>query len=416
MSDQDVVSLRDTTTEGDAQAVGAAYNLDMKDGYVYDEHGNQIDRWKPADEDRTPLLANYMREQHAMRAAYALSQTDPDRARLMLRQYDMDERLITMDLGPTDVHIASAMPNFASGYTNEAPIADLVAPPLLVGKQTDDYFQFAKEDAFQRVSPLQTAGGGEPGEVSPRLSNAQYSAKGRALAGWVSTEVSANEDVPLRILQATMRRVIGALELEREIRVQAKFGVSTAYDSSVVTTLTSGFQWDGGASSDPIKDIHTQMLASWGPITGIVLSWPLFMAFQRNSVVKSYIFAKNSIEPIPNAQRMGPILDLPPIHVGKMQYINDSGVKTYVWGNNALFIRQPLQMPPTDQQDVATGYTFRWSTPKAPNGSVSGGFVVRQFFTENRGALGGQKIVCAHYDDERITSQFAAGLIVNAYQ
>lgn len=419
MSDENVLELRDAPAEGQPTSGGRTYRLDIKDGYVYDEHGNQTERVTFVDSENTALAAHYAHEQTVLSRAYVMSRVDPGRAAMMLRQENIDPdrlRSVNMDLGTSDVHIPSAMPNFASGYSNEPPIADMFAPPLLAQKQADDYFQFAKEDAFQRVAPVQ-GGSGEPGEVSPRLANDQYSCKGRALAGWVSTETEANADVPLRILQATVRRVMDALELEREIRVQALLQTSANLDSSVVTTLASGFEWNGGASSDPIKDIHTQMLNAWGKITAIGMSLPTFLAFQRNPVVKSYYGFKSNVEPMPSADRMQAILQIPPIHVGAMQYIDDTGAKKFVWGNHAVFIRQPRQMPPSDQQDVATAYTFRWSAPKVPmDGALSGGMIVRQFFTQNRGGLGGQKVVVVHYDAEKVTSKFAAGLLLNAFR
>lgn len=419
MADENVILMRDTPAAGQPTLSGKSYRLDIKDGYVYDEHGNQTERVTFIDDARTPLLANYAREQAALNRAYVMSKVDPERAALMLRQLDIDPdrlRSVNLDLGPADVHIPSAMTNFATGYSNEPPIADMMAPPLLAEKQVNSFFQFAKEDAFQRATPSQTSAS-EPGEISPRLSSASYSCKERALAGWVSTETEANADVPLQVLTATVRRVMDALELEREIRVQTLLQTSANLDSSVVTTLALGFEWNGGASSDPIKDIHTQLVNSWGKITALGMSLPTWYAFQRNPVVKSYLGFKSNIEPMPSADRMQAVLQLPPIHVGAMQYIDDTSAKKYVWGNHVAFIRQPRELPPRNQQDVATAYTFRWSLPKVPmDGSLSGGFIVRQFFTQHRGSLGGQKIVVVHHDDERVTSKFAGGLVLNAFR
>jgi hypothetical protein len=71
---------------------------------------------------------------------------------------------------------------------------------------------------------------------------------------------------------------------------------------------------------------------------------------------------------------------------------------------------------------VATSYTFRWNvnpatSPNFPADAVSnGGFVVRQYFVQDRGSLGGMKAVVVHNDAEKITSKYVGGLIVNAYR
>jgi hypothetical protein len=41
---------------------------------------------------------------------------------------------------------------------------------------------------------------------------------------------------------------------------------------------------------------------------------------------------------------------------------------------------------------------------------------VRQFFLQDRGPAGGNKIVVAHWDAEVLTSKYIGGLLINAYQ
>jgi hypothetical protein len=323
-----------------------------------------------------------------------------------------------MDLGQADVHIPAAMPNFASGYRNEPPIADQMAPCILAPKQVDNFFQYTKEDAYQRALPLAGAPGGEVGEISPRLGNAQYSAKERALGGWVSTQIEANADVPLRVLQATSKRVMNALIIEREIRVATLLQTTGSWNSAQVITVTAGAKWNGGASSDPVKNLHNAIEASFGGVTAIGLSELAFHEFQRNSQVQKFIQYKAGAAPLPNATQMASILELPPFVIGRMKYITgaDSVAPTYVWGNDVVLIRQPEEMPPTSQDDVATAYTFRWNVSNPKDGASTNGWVVRQFFTQNRGSMGGMKIVVVHHDAEVMTSKFAGGLIHNAIQ
>lgn len=425
MSDQHVSDYVVTSKDGFEKLgikAGTKLKFDSSDGRLYDAKGNQVAKFESRDDERNGLLADYASEYEMRLNARALSAaTSPQlagefvRANLALRDGD-DENLIKMDLGPSDVHIPSAMPDMATGYRPGMPIADLVCPVILAQKQVDDYFQFAKEDAFQRVQPVAGAGGGQVPEVSPRLSNAQYSTKERTLGGYVSTQLEANADAPLKLLQATTKRIMNALILEREIRVQALLRNSANWNASNVVNLGTGFQWDEGASSNPVRDLQLRIEASWGDVTGVVMSEKTWHAFIRNPVVRGYYAYKSNTAAVPTPQQMTAILELPPIYVSKMKYINSSGALDYVWGPDVVLIRQPEEMPPSTGDDVATAYTFRWNVQNPKEGVSSGGFVLRQFYNQFRGSMGGLQVIAVHHDAEQFTSGFVGGLIQNAFQ
>lgn len=410
-----VVTYRDEPTPGAPPGSGREYKLDLSTGRLYDLGGNQVAHWTPADDDRSAMLADFVSDESVRTAAYAMSLVDRDRARGMISA-QTSGRSIAMDLGPSDVHIPSAMPNFASGYRNEVPIADLVAPPLLVPKQVDDYHQFAKEDAFQRALPQAASHGAGIPEISPRIANAQYSCRQRAVGGFVSAALQANADAPLKMLQATSRRILNVLAIEREIRVANLMLNPASWNGGNVGTLGPGMQWNGGPSSDPIKDIHTRMESSWGAITGMAMSEPVWHDFVRNTSVRAYHTYKDSTAPLPSVQQMQAILQLPPIYIGRMRSISPAGRLEYIWGNHVVFFRQPEELPPTTQDDVATCYTFRWTVPDPRDGVAQGGYVVRQFWVQDRDGLGGLKIVVLHYDAEQMTSQFVGGILIGAHQ
>lgn len=414
-----LIDFRDVNSAG--QPTGRNLKLDLDTGRVYDEAGTQIAQWRPQDPDKTAMLADYASAYADQVMAYSMSTVDKDRARqmavCMAANRGETGELVAMDLGQADVHIPAAMPNYASGYRNEPPIADLMSPPLLAPKASDKYWEFAKEDAFQRAIPNLGAPGAV-GEVAPRLGNQTYSTTEYALAGWVPTQVEANADAPLRILQATTRRVMNALMIERELRVSTLLTTSGNWNSAQVATIAAGAEWNGGASSDPIKNLHDRIEASFGGITGIGMSERTFHSLQRNSQVQKYIQYKVGADPLPNAARMSALLELPPIYVARMKYITaaDTSAPSYVWGNHVVLIRQPEEMPPSSQEDVATSYTFRWNVANVRDGQATNGWVVRQYFTQDRGSMGGSKIVVVHNDAEKMTGKFVGGLLLNAYQ
>lgn len=408
-------------------------NLDINNGYVYDQAGNQIDRWAPTDQSYSRMLADYAAEDMLGRVTDAMSSAvhvcRPDEARARTERAAESaklarmkgwggDRLVAMagELGTADVHLPAAMSNYAAGYQNDKPMADMYAPPILDSKPSNKYFTFAKEDAFQRAQPSIGGTAAQVAEIAPRLSNATFTTIEYALGGFVGVQIDAAADAPLRIRQATTKRVLDALILEREIRVANLATTSGTWDSTVVTSLGATAKWNGGSTSDPVADIQNKIETSWGTPNGILMSRQVFHAFQRNSQVQKYFTYKDSSKPLPDATQMSALLELPPIYVADMRYIAASGALTYVWGTSAILFRVPPQMPPTSQDDISSAATFRWNADGIKDGQASGGMVVREYFVQDRGSGGGNKVVVVHHDTEVQTSKFLGGLISGAFQ
>jgi len=196
----------------------------------------------------------------------------------------------------------------------------------------------------------------------------------------------------------------------------------TSGNWSSATTLLAGFQWNGGASSDPVKDINNVQEASYGKVSGMILSEKIWNAMRRNPAVRSYYTYSGSAPGMVTEDQLISLLQLPVVYVARGKYIKSDGTLDYIWGNDVVLFRSPEQIPPMDQEDVATSYTFRFGlggtgTPDAAGLAGSGaGFIVRQFFNQYRGALGGAQMVLTHSDAEKMTSAYIGNLLINAYQ
>jgi len=382
--------------------------LDLTDGRVFDAAGNTIGRMTPVDEDMS-ALADYT-------ASLAYSEMAKQARRpVTMRDGFGGERLVAMDLGTSDVHQAAPLSNYAAGYQLSDGVADIACPVLVVGKDTDKYYTWDKENAFKRVQPTSGANGGAVPEVNPTLSNTSYQTVPYALGAFLPTETIANADSPLRPEMAAVKRVMNALRLEREIRVATLLTTSGNWDSSLYTNLGATAKWNGGSTSDPIKDLHTIIESSYMPVTGIVWSERVEHDFVRNAQVQKYLYAKDGPAPTPSGMELSSIFKLPPIHTAKMKYIASSAL-TYVWGNSVVLLHQPPSIPPQDQEDVATALTFRWNGGQTSDGSMVSGWLVRKFFMQDRGGRGGQKLVVVHNDVEKMTSAYVGGLIAGAHQ
>jgi hypothetical protein len=410
----------------DSRGIGAPTAIDIDTGHLFDAKGNPVGKYSVLDSskhgDRNSACALYAAGYNlsATHAAFKSAGLDEQADKLMLstqRGSDISNPVHLLDLGTGDVHIPSASPNIALGYSNEAPFADIVSPPVLMPKPSDYFFTFDKNDAFQRAYPSGGSGGAEVGEIAPRLSNTLYTTVERALGGFVSTQLEAAADVPLRILTATTRRVLMAMHIEREIRVQSLLRATSSWNASNFLALSGATIWNGGSSSDPILNLHNRIEKSLGKITGILMALPTWNAFIRNPAVRAFYGFKDGVDAIPDPAQANKALKLPPIFVSEMRYINSSGNPDFIWGGDVVLFRNPPEMPPSTQDDIASSYTFRWNMQGKPQDATmaAGGFIIRQFYDQRRGSMGGTKVVVVHQDAETQTSSFVGGLLTGAY-
>lgn len=335
---------------------------------------------------------------------------------------DADGRLVLLDLGVADVHTPATLPNYAAGYKIADGVADIASPAFLVPHQSDVYYTWNASSDFNRRFPNIVSSGGGIAQVNPGLSTATYSAKQYALSGVLPTEVQTNADAPLKPFQKMVQIVVDAMRLEREIRVASLLQTSANWNSNLVNTLTAGNQWDGGASSDPVANLHKAIENSYMPVTGIVWSELVEHDFLRNPAVQKYFTFKDMIDGLPDPQKLSSTLRLPPIYTAMMKYTTGGAVLTYVWGNHVVLLRTPKETPPTTQMDIATSYTMRWNGGSAPDTTTPSGvspiagLMVRTYFDPRLGARGSTVVVVTHSDDEQMTSGLVGGLILNAHQ
>lgn len=383
--------------------------------------GTTLDRHGPSSVDKYPddgdaLMSDLAGRYNASQVAKAVGHP------VRMRDARGVGQLVTMDLGVTDVHIPSAMPNYAAGYTLADGVADIAMPVIMAPKQQDKFFTWDSANAFKRVLPTSASAGGAVGEVNPTLSNASYTTQEYALASVIPTEVEANADSPLRPFEAATVRVMNALRLEREIRVQAKLTASGSWDANNVIALGATAMWNNGSTSDPLKNLQDLKEKSLMRLTRLIFTEPAYHAFVRNPAVKSYwAFKADDGLVVPDPAKISAVLRLPPIVVADMKYTS-GGVATYVWpaaagaSSAVVAVHEPPQNPPTSQQDVATSYTFRWAGGSAPDGTITAGFLVRSFYDPKRGPRGSRYLVIVHNDAEVMTSTVVGGLITGVIQ
>lgn len=351
----------------------------------------------------------------AIRHAY--QQTADLLGRKVSCKSDEPGRLVMMDLAPTDVHTAAAITNYAGGYHIADGVADMAAPVILSAKQQNVYYTWNVASDFNRKLGAATAPGAAVSEVNPSLSPATYSTVQYALGGFLPTEVQANADTPLRPFNKMVQIIVDGLRLEREYRVATALQTSANWNANLVQTLAAGSQWDGGAAADPIAVFHHAIEQSYMSDNLLaVMSELVWHDFLRSPALQKFVQYKNGVPALPKEVDIRREFGLPPFYVASMKYTTAGGNLQYVWGNHAVLVRIPKEMPPTSQMEVATMSTFRWYGGEAPDGTLTGGMLVRTFYDPKRGARGGTQVVVTHNDAEQMTSGLVGGLILNAHQ
>jgi hypothetical protein len=327
-------------------------------------------------------------------------------------------KLVTMDLGVADVHIDSALANYAAGYqdADKGLIADQVVPILPVAKNSDKFYTWDKNDVFQEVTSLEVAPGGAMAEISPRLSSSNYNCTSYGVQSFVATEVQANADSALNPERQAVVRCMTAIRLARERRAANLLMTSGNWSGGTVTTLAAGEKWNGGASSDPVRVLTTAIEASLTDVSAVVMSQRTYNDFFQNAQVQKYIASKSGIAPIPGQSEFSAILKLPPIIVGSRKALAAAGIG-YMWGDNVALINADAGIP-SGGSTISTARTFRWNGANggANDGTMQGGFLVRSYWDPKRGSRGGKVVAVVHNDTEVMTSTVAGALIVGAHQ
>lgn len=335
---------------------------------------------------------------------------------------DRGGQLVQMDLGQADVHVDRTLASYCAGYKLQEGVADIASPPVMVPNASDKYWTWDKDDTFQLVQDISASAGGTVKEISMRLSNTNFATKQFAVQAFVPTEVQANADSPINPSLAAMRRIMNAMMLAREYRVATLLRTQASHSN--VTVLGATTKWNGGSASNPVQDLFTLIESSLQPITDIIMSEQTAHDFMQNSAVQKYLSYKQNVPGIARIPSDGgdggmnsfsSILGLPPIHIAAMKYKSTASAYSYLWGGDVLLVHR-LQGVPSDGQDIAASYTFRWSGGQVGDASVQGGFIVRSFFNPYRGPRGGQQILVTMNDAEVMTSTLVSGLIVGAHQ
>lgn len=321
---------------------------------------------------------------------------------------------VTLALTPADVHDPAELATYLAGYKPFMFRADEASKPILVNNTQDKYRTFSSDDAFRRVN-VKVGDQSPVPEVDPSSSLATYTTVDRLVGSFVSRVVenqTGNNYLP-RI--AASRRAQNAILLDREIDVWTLLETNTSFASAQRTALGTGYNWNAGINSDPIKDLQTQIENSNQPVTGIWMNQKVGFAFLRHDKVRDHMrqFYGDNAPPISAAQIENAGIQnvdfqlpgFPPIHIVASKVKNEStSAIEYIFNDVVTLLTVPPGVP-SDGESIATTYTFR------ERGGAGTGITVREYVVEDRGREGGTMIAVSMADVAVMTSNNAGGII-----
>jgi hypothetical protein len=324
---------------------------------------------------------------------------------------------VTLALTPADVHAPEELSTYMAGYHMPGGFrADDVSKVIPVTHDEDKYRTFSTADSFKRVQVKGSLQGAIP-EIDPVTSIEAYKVVEKFVGSFIPQQTEDAATGSFKPRMAAARRCLRALALDREHDVWDMLTLSGNWDPSVVLALGAGQNWNGGASADPIANVHEMLEDSLQTITDLWMNYRVANTFLRHAAVRDQMrvlmgdgAASQSIVDMMNSTTRNAMYDLlipglPPIHVVAGKSFNAVGAAGYILGSNYIVGTVSPPGIPTDGEDIATTYTFR---RRGPNGV---GYNTREYRVEGRGALGGTMLVASVADVPKMTSGLVGGLV-----
>jgi len=266
----------------------------------------------------------------------------------------------------SSVHINQPLTQISVAYLQSVDhyIATKVFPIVRVGKRTDSYFIYTKDDWRRDEAKIRPPGTESAGS-GYGLSTATYTADVFAFHKDVDGQTLANSDDPLRPYEDATEYVTQRLLLRQEKQWTADAFVTGVWG----TSTTPSALWSTYATSVPITDVETAkrtILINTGfmPNT-MVVGYDTYIQLINHPDIVDRL--SNQSDRIVNEGKLASIFGLPNFYIAKASentaVEGETAVNAFVQGKHAwvgYVAPNPSLLTPS------AGYTFVWD-------SVSGG-------------------------------------------
>ncbi len=306
------------------------------------------------------------------------------------------------------VHIDAALTNVSVAFRNEDYIADLVAPPVPVRKQSDRYYIYDTEREGLRQTPDFRAPGAEANEVNFSLSSDSYYCEDHALTSAVPDEERENADP---ILQPDIDRtefLTDRILLNREIALENTLRTTSGLGEEDVDAAEV---WNN-VDFDPLPTIQSARLAVFAACqrraNTVVIPYTAFEVLRNHPKVVDRI--KYSTTGVLNEALLAQVLGVERVLVPRS--FKNTAVKGQttaveeVWGKNCYVLHVPARAA---ARQVALAYSFVWN---GAAGSVNG-TVVEKWREPSRKA---EMVRVQKYYDHKIIAAGAGFRLLNVIE
>lgn len=264
---------------------------------------------------------------------------------------------------PLTGHIDVALTNFSKGYNQNELIADILAPRVPVGRQSDKYYVFGQEGKELTEQTLR-APGGVPQESRMSLSTDSYFCDSHALQDVIPLETEANYDAG-NLEQDVTGQLQSKILLDREVALAAKLTDTAVLTNNV--TLAGTDQFSDYANSDPGGVVETAIqsivLQAGVKPNVMAIGDPVFRILRNHPVIKRQ-FAYTMRDKL-NEQDLATFFGIDRVVVGSAVK-RAAGANSFVWGKDIVLA---YANPNVGQKDISLAKTFVWS---AAPGTIGG--------------------------------------------
>lgn len=262
---------------------------------------------------------------------------------------------------PRAMHTDAVLSNLSIQYRNGEMIWQQVMPIVKVGKRSDVYYVYNKEDSFKLVDD--TLGPkGLANEIDWGVSSTNYSVRDHGLGDWLAQEAIDNADNPLQPEIDTNDFLNLCLDVAQEKRVADIIFDADSYPSGNKTQLSSTAQF-GDSADNPIGVVQTAVEACLVRANTLVFgayAWKVFRKLPEIlDAVKSSSRFQGSPGGLATAPEVAGLFEVDKIIVGRSRYNTaapgQTSSLTYLWGNHisALYVN-----PNPGIKTITFGVTF----------------------------------------------------------
>lgn len=295
---------------------------------------------------------------------------------------------------PRTLHIDAVLTNLSVKYRNNIMIWPFVMPEIKVGKRSDKFTKYNKEDSYRlvddKIGPKSL-----PNEVDWGTSTDNYSVKDHALGDWLPQESIDNADNPVQPEVDTNDFLNLMLDVAQEKRVADIVFAAGTYPTGNKTQLSGTAQW-GQSADDPIGNLLTAIEGCFVRANTIVMgadAWTIFRKLPEVlDAVKGSTRYQGSPGGLATVEECKGLFEVENWIVGRSRYISskEGQTATYarLWGKHcaALYVEKNPGI-----RSITFGATF-----------VETRRMTMRDFDPKRGVKGAHYIKVAWNSDEKV--------------